>query len=95
MDAQQEGEEVWGNTFFVIVHNRTVETLNKVIAHHAWPGTHVIPDCWVGYNNIEAILDGETVFGFGGGLVNWYQGWGGEVGVFGRFLPTGIRAGVV
>ena len=53
--SDKKGRKHGGNMFFVVVPNHTMQTLNKVIARHVQPGTHVIADCWTGYNNVEAL----------------------------------------
>lgn len=40
--------------FFVLVRNRSADTLVEEICNHVRPGTTVITDCWRGYNDLNA-----------------------------------------
>lgn len=47
------GKKRGGKVFFVVVPDRTMQTLHRTIQTHVEVGSHIITDCWKGYNNLD------------------------------------------
>ncbi|GFN83683.1 hypothetical protein PoB_001018900 [Plakobranchus ocellatus] len=47
-----------GKCFMVMVPNRTRATLEPVIEQFILPGSHIVPDGWAAYENLEALRGG-------------------------------------